>query len=156
MKGATTGPRSYGLGLGLALVAAVALIPALGFAETGKRGREPKVICITSYKPPEGEYAYKPGKCVFHKRNEFPVAGYNTETTGSLNWRSWGNRKARGVGKLFISTVGPVDLRIKLTKPRRRCDKTVFTKAHFDYEGESFDGEPIKGDFNMPIDNCLR
>jgi hypothetical protein len=81
---------------------------------------------------------------------------YNITTTKSLNWRSWGNRKARGVGTILISTAPPMDVRVKLTKPRQRCDKTVFTKAHFKYEGESFDGAPIKGEFDMPIDNCLR
>jgi hypothetical protein len=42
-----------------------------------------------------------------------------------------------------------------LTKPRDRCGKTVFTKAHFRYEGEAPDGTPIHDSFDLPLDNCL-
>lgn len=137
------------------LIAPVSLASNTGAESPDKRGREPKVICITKYQPPTGNYGYKPGTCEFHKRGEFPIAGYNTARTSNLDWKSWGNRKAHGDGKLFISTVGPVAAEIKLMKPRDRCGKTVFTKLHVEYRGESFDGQPVSGDFDMPLDNCL-
>lgn len=140
------------------LAAWVVLAATSSAGSREKRGREPKVICITKYEPPTGKYAYKPSACEFHKRGEFPIAGYNTARTSSLDWESWGNRKARGDGKLFISTVGPVDAEIKLTKARDRnlCGKMVFTKLHVEYQGESSDGQPVRGDFDMPLDSCLR
>ena len=124
-------------------------------SDAEKRGREPKVVCVTSYQPPRGIYAYTPGTCDFHKRGEFPIAHANTAVTFNLDWKAWGNRRARGEGKIGISTVGPVPVKIKLTKPRDRCGRVVFTKAHFSYDGESFDGTPVHGSFDMPLENCL-
>ncbi len=142
----------------LLLAGSVGLAETSGAASTDKRGREPKVVCVTKYQPPTGKYEYKPHACEFHKRGEFPIAGYNTARTSNLDWKSWGDRKARGDGRLFISTVGPVDAEIKLSKARHRdlCGKTVFTKLHVEYHGESFDGQPVNGNFDMPLDSCLR
>jgi hypothetical protein len=146
--------RRLGGAVGLMLVGCL-VFGLASVSEAEKRGREPKVICVTKYQPPRGIYAYKPGTCEFHKRGVFPIAGYNTARASNINWKAWGNRRARGKGKLGISTVGPVPVKIKLTKPRDRCGKTVFTKGHFNYDGESFDGTPVHGNFDMPLENCL-
>ena len=83
--------------------------------------REPKVVCVTSYSPPRGVYRYKPGKCEFHHRGDYPVSGANTAAFKSLNWKRWGGRKASGKGKIVLNMVGPVSARVQLTKKREVC-----------------------------------
>jgi hypothetical protein len=67
--------------------------PKLPLSET------PKVICVTSYYPPEGAYRRKPPKCVFHARGEFPLAGANTITTEAPPLEAMGRTASEGKGK---------------------------------------------------------
>jgi hypothetical protein len=153
-----TGARDWGRIFRLLLVSApllTLLLTALasGSAEAGLR--EPKVICIERYgNNPTGSYRYKPRKCVFHHRGEFPVAGVNTASTSSLHWRRWGPRRAKGRGKIGISTVGEERVKVTLTRPRFRCGVTVFTHAKFRIRIR-FGGETHRDTFGMPLDNCL-
>jgi len=112
------------------------------------------VVCITSFKPPEGAYRYKPSACVFHQQGEFPIDGASTTTTKRLRWRTWTETEARAVGKILISTVGPGRLRLRLSEPRAPCGTTVFTKARFRYK-LTFEGETYRDGGQIRIDDCL-
>ena len=114
----------------------------------------PRVICVTSYRPPEGAYRRKPHKCEFHHRGDFPIAGVNTAPTGRLHWKLWGHRHAVAKGKFFISTYGPAPAKVKLSRPRRACGTSVFTKVRIKYRTH-FNGQTHHDRFHMLIDNCL-
>jgi hypothetical protein len=98
---------------------------------------------------------YKPRKCTLHKRNSFPVAGYNTASISRMKWKRWNGNEARGRGKLGISTAGLMNVRVKLVRPRTHCGVRVFTKAKIRYWGKTWMGDHISGKYKMPIDNCL-
>ena len=116
--------------------------------------REPKVVCVKTYAPPRGVYRYKPGKCEFHHRGDYPVSGANTAPFKSMNWKRWGKRKAFGKGKIVLNMVGPVPARVRLTKAREVCGLTVYTKLRATYKVPSSVGGG-RNTFSFPITSCL-
>lgn len=138
----------------LALLLTSASSPATTGTSAG--AGDQRVICVTSYgNHATGAYRYKPHKCVLHQRGAFPVAGANTASLGRIHWKHWAGQ-AKGTGKIGISTAGSFKAKIRLTKPHRPCGVVVYTKASISYHGTAYNGEPVKGHFKMPIDNCLR
>lgn len=118
-------------------------------------GKSPlRVICVTEWVPPTGAYRTKPRRCVFHRRGVFPLAGYNTYSMVKLRWKQWGPRKARGKGKLGVSTVGLVKTKVDLRKPRTRCGERVFTVLRMRYKIKHA-GKVHRFKGKVPLDNCL-
>ena len=130
---------------------------AVSSAETSSAAsapREPKVVCVTSYQPPRGVYRYKPSKCEFHKRGEYPIAAYATASVKSMNWKRWGGSRASGKGKFVVNMVGPVPARVRLSKKREVCGLRVYTKLRITWEKPEAAGGG-RDTFSIPITSCL-
>jgi len=147
-------PRSLTAGLAL-LVAAVALL-----ADPNSKGQadndEPQVVCLTEWGPQAtGWYRSRPRECDLHERGKTPVAHVNVWVTKQLRWLRWGPRSAVAKGKLGVSTVGLVPLKVRLTRPRELCGHTVFTRAHLDVR-LTYDGKTRRSSHWIWLDTCLR
>ena len=131
--------------LGMIAVGVVALVPTSG-ASAGDR---PQVICWKFDRSGMHKtYRTAPRKCFVFKHG----ATANAEGAASIrhaHWR-WRNGRAKGKGKLGISTVGAVPARFRLTKPIDRCGHTVFSKINVRYRipsGPQYPGGPdLDGD----------
>lgn len=105
---------------------------------------KPKVVCWKfDASGSTKQFRTAPRKCFMFKRG----ATYNAEgaaATSHVHWR-WGYRRAKGKGKLGISTVGEVPARFRLTKPVEKCGRTVFSKLNVRYHvppGPDYPGGP--------------
>lgn len=134
--------------VGVAL-AALALSPALGAQALAG---PPKVLCLTKLGgTPRGDYRQRPRSCDLHQRGAPPVR-QAIAVTRRLEWSQWGGRVAIAKGKIGISSVGLVPLKLRLTRPRSICGRTVYTKAEFVVT--TYDGERNRSSWQ--IDSCLR
>lgn len=142
---------------GLARMIAMVALAAVAFSpppDAGARaGGKPKVLCLTEWgAAPRGDYHYRPRSCDLHQRGA-PALRQAIAVTRRLEWSQWGGRVAIAKGKLGISSVGLVPLKLRLSRPRSMCGRTVYTKAEF-VTTSTYDGS--RNRITWPIDSCLR
>lgn len=78
---------------------------------------KPKVACWNKGFPPGGnpQFYVAPKNCYMLRRGA--TAAYQGNVAArSMKWR-WGQRRAKGKGKIFISTVGGLRVRVHLRSP---------------------------------------
>lgn len=103
-------------------------------AKKGK-GNKSRVACYKDFFPGPGDepvFRKRPRKCIFINRGASDLA--STVDTEKVKWKKWGRKRAKGKGKTFVAMMAPDNyftVRIKLSKPVKRCDRRVFSKAKF-------------------------
>lgn len=123
--------------------------------------RRPRVLCLVDWGTidgevkPTGTYRVRPKACDLLKRGA--TAGFRgtLAITKKLRWRHWGPRNATARGRLGISTVSvPIHIKLRLTRPRMECGRTVFTKAIVKQWFRS-NGRKQRNRWTMPLTGCL-
>jgi hypothetical protein len=101
---------------------------------------KPKVACWNKSFPSEPgaepQFYLAPRKCAIFRRGAASIA--EGDAIGDrLRWR-WGFRKARGKGRVYVSSAGMQPGKLRLTKPVTSCGRLVFSKvrAHIDPKPE--------------------
>lgn len=127
-----TKPITAGLlGCLLAAILLVGLAPAAD-------ARSKRVGCFKQTFPAPGEkpkFRKKPSKCIFIDKDGLnsPVPpSRSVQVTENVRWSNWGGRRAKGRGQGYVgSNQFPVQIRITLSKPKKRCGRKVYSKAEF-------------------------
>ena len=142
---------------GLARMTSIAALALAALAFSSSLGAQalagpPKVLCLTKLGgTPRGDYLQRPSSCDLHQRGAPPVR-QAIAVTRQLEWSQWGGPVAIADGKLGISSVGLVPLKLRLSRPRSICGRTVYTKAEFVVT--TYDGDRNRSSWQ--IDSCLR
>jgi hypothetical protein len=114
-----------------------------------------QVVCITQWDPhPHSSYRFRPHSCDFHERGKPYVHAY-IQVARHLHWRYWSPRRALAHGKLGVSTYGLAPLRVKLSRPRHACGRTVFTKGRFRVRIRQ-NGRTHTYRYSVHLDKCTR
>jgi hypothetical protein len=92
---------------------------------------KPEVACWNNSFPgepgAEPQFYRAPRKCRIFRRGATSIA--EGDAIGDrLRWR-WGFRKARGSGRVYVSSAGMQPGKLKLTKPVMSCGRLVFSKV---------------------------
>jgi hypothetical protein len=116
-----------------------------------RKAGKPKVACWNKGFPPDADprFYVAPKNCYMLRRGA--TAAYQGNVAArSMKWR-WGQRRAKGKGKIFISTVGALRVRVRLRNPVRSCGRRVFSTVTFRYrEPANFPGPAnAKGSFHL-------
>jgi hypothetical protein len=142
------------------LAATVGLVvAAIGFTAGPANGRgrgHTQVLCLTHWSNAiRSHYRRTPSRCDLHHRGQYPIYNIDTERTKGLHWSFWHDgSRASARGKIYVSSAGfnnPV--RLVLERPRRRCGRSVFTKAEF-FENPRVNGHVHHFHGSMPLDGC--
>ena len=89
----------------------------------------------SSLKP---KFRKRPKRCVFIAAGAvgFPIPpSFAVQQIIKIHWKQWGKRRAKGRGKGYTSARRkPVPVKITLTKPRKKCGHSAFTRVKFKYQ----------------------
>lgn len=113
----------------IAVVAAVILLPVGPSAGSPKSGGRTKVVCFND-KTSKREYRFTPKHCIFHKRHAPNAEAFFVRTKHD-HWNVWNRHRARGKGRAIAGMTGATPVKIRLSKPVKRCGHRVFSRAHF-------------------------
>lgn len=109
-------------------VAALALAAPAGSA--ADKGHGTNVVCVDSGTL-HREYRREPRRCVFHEHGQ-PMAEAFFVRAKRIHWHVWRHGHARGKGR-EVPPLGDrkTPVRIRLSRPVRRCGHRAFTRARF-------------------------
>jgi hypothetical protein len=147
------GPRELiGGPIAAALTGCLALVALTLVGPTPEAEAASKSVgCFKQAFPAPGEkpaFRKKPSKCVYIDKGalSLPVPPTSAvQTTKDVRWRSWGGRTAKGRGMGFSGTRDfPIQIRITLSRPVKRCGRKVYSKAKFFFPQTKVEKGPFK------------
>jgi hypothetical protein len=135
-------------------LAALAMSAAFALGAGRAEAASPQVICLTELgRHPQGAYRSRPRECVLHERGGVPAGGLDVIPTSQLRWLRWGPRFAAARGRVALPGHRSAGLKLRLTKPRRACGHTVFTRARV--KGRiRYNGGSYPFDHTISLDRC--
>lgn len=102
--------------------------PAQGGAE--RLAGRTVVACQKNLQSNRLNFKAHPDNCNFAKRGET----YPSTTDGrSLDWRNWGGTRAYAEGRTVVNSVGFTELKVRLSRPVRKCGHRVYSKIRVSY-----------------------
>lgn len=139
-------PMALGLSGCLVLLAMLLAWPA-----TEADAASSRVACFDTTFPNPGQapaFEKKPRRCVFISVGalSLPVPpAFAVQSTRRVRWIKWSGKRAEGRGKAFSAVrKKPVDVRITLTRPVKRCGHRAYSMARFRFPQLGTRGEPLR------------
>lgn len=120
------------LAIAIAVLVGVGMTTAVGHASAAK----PKVLCygkkITTPKPKT-----KPGFCRMSVNTNHPNL-MSMFKFKARKWSKWSNKVAVGSGKIATQSHRYKPAMVRLSKPRKRCGRLMFTRAQIKSPGKAW------------------